>query len=112
MAYRWRPNKTQRKEFAQNMQDPEYAEAYYKRQDARAEKRRAGSKFNYESAGGMYIPTKEQYLFAISNPDLFKGGDEESARNEVIYGFSTNEKVHHDYIHVVNEIIRKQYGKY
>ncbi len=52
MGYKWRPSKPARREFAQNMQNPDFANQYYARKEEKAEKRRASSKFDYASAGG------------------------------------------------------------
>lgn len=109
---RWKPSKAQAREFAQRMQnDPEYAAAYNARKAAREEKRRASSQFNYNSAGGFYVPTRHQYEAAMQ---LLNGGltvaattsDEEDACNQVIYGYTCREKVHHDMIHIVNDLYR------
>ncbi|MDR2291977.1 MAG: hypothetical protein LBE11_00705 [Prevotellaceae bacterium] len=108
MAYskKWRPSASQKREFAQNMQNPEYAAAYYKRKEERAEKRRATSKYDYGSAGGAYVPTEAQYEFCMSHMDMFDSQECEAA-NMVISGYLCQDKVHHDYIHVVNEKIRQ-----
>ena len=109
MAYKWKPSKSAKKEFAIKMQnDTEFANAYNERKFKKAEKRRAGSDFDYNSAGGEYVPTAIQHEYAmmfVSSKDLTK--DQEFACNVVISGFSCNDKVHHDYIHVVNDMIRK-----
>jgi len=107
MSYKWKPSKTQRREFAQKMQNPEYSANYYARKEAKAEKRRSNSRFDYNSAGGQYVPTLVQYNFALSycgtsTPQI------NEAINEVIYGYTCNEKIHHDHIHIVNDLIRKQ----
>lgn len=108
MAYKWKPSKAQRREFAQKMQnDSEFANAYYERKQQRKEKRQASSNFNYETAGGSYIPTEQQYLFCLQNMYLFQTNKEKDAANNVIYGYGCKEKVHHDNIHIVNEKIRK-----
>lgn len=109
MAYKWKPSAAQRKAFADKMKDPEQQAAYHQRKHDKAEKRRAGSNFSYSSAGGNYVPTKIQYEYAMK----FLGDKELSeeqghACTMVVSGFSCNEKVHHDYIHVVNELIRSQ----
>jgi hypothetical protein len=102
MGYKWKPTATQKREFAERMKNPIEQAAYYQRKNDRATKRRSTSIYDYTSAGGYYIPTKEQYDFAMRNPDLFTS-DEENSRNQVIFGYSCSEKVHHDFIHVVNE---------
>ena len=54
----------------------------------------------------MYVATKVQHDFCIENPDIFMTLTEQYARNQVIYSFTCNEKIHHDNIHIVNEKIR------
>ena len=108
MAYKWKPSKTARREFAQKMNnDSEFAKAYEDRKKAKAEKRRSGSSFDYETAGGFFIPTKAQHDFCLSRNDLFVTSEEANAANEVMYGYTCQEKVSHDSIHIVNEKIRK-----
>ena len=109
-GYKWKPNATQRKAFAERMKDPEEQAAYNARILAREDKNRSGSKFDYETAGGKYIPTRVQYDFALFNHDLFKTFDEQVAANQVISGYTNNEKVHHDDIHIVNEMMRSHPG--
>lgn len=106
MAYKWRPSKTQRREFAIRMTDPIEAQAYEARKAQRAENRRSKSKFDYQTAGGLYVPTKAQHDFAFNHIDLFTTNDERASANEVMCAYSCNEKVHHDHIHIVNEKIR------
>jgi len=105
-AYRWRPSASQRREFALRMQDPEQRAAYEKAKEEKAAKRRASSKFDYNSAGGYYIPTEVQYSFAMKHMKLFNTPEEKDAANQVIYGYINKEKIHHDYIHIVNEKMR------
>jgi len=106
MPYKWKPSASQKKAFAQRMQDPLSKAAYEKSKRDREDKRRATSKFDYSSAGGQYVPTKAQYEFAMNNMNLFKTAEEKASANDVIYGYNSNEKVHHDSIHVVNEKMR------
>lgn len=105
---RWSPSKSQRREFAINMQNPEFAQAYEERKEAKAVKRRAGSQFDYNSAGGQYVPTREQHdaahQFVLDGIQLTS--EQEAACNVVMSGYSMNEKVHHDFIHIVNELRR------
>lgn len=107
MSYKWRPSKTQRREFAIRMQDQVEKEAYNQRQKEKADKRRSGSRFDYKSAGGNYIPTKAQHDFCFSHSDMFETIDEQAARNDILFGYSNREKCHHDQIHIVNEKIRR-----
>lgn len=102
-AYKWRPSASQRKAFAQKMQDPDEQIAYQKRKDEKADKRRSTSKYDYNTAGGQYVPTQAQYDFVMRNMDSFNTSEEIDAANMVMFGYTSNEKVNHDYIHVVNE---------
>ena len=105
MSYKWKPSASQKREFAAKMQDPEEKAAYYQRKEDKAVKRRLGSNFDYNSAGGKYVPTKAQYDFTMSfNKDLTP--EQREAFNMVQYGYNCQEKVHHDFIHIVNEILR------
>ena len=103
---KWKPSKTAKRAFALKMQDPVEATAYQARKEARATKRRQTSKFDYESAGGSYIPTKAQFDYCIANISESMPIDTQTAFNEVMFGYSNCEKVHHDYIHIVNEHTR------
>lgn len=105
--YKWKPSKTQRKEFATNMQNPEFASEHTARKQARCDKRRSTSAFDYATAGGYYIPAKIAYDFCIANYANSLTLQNQIAFNAVIHGFINNEKVHHDSIHIVNELIKK-----
>ena len=102
----WRPSKAKRREFAIKMQDPEFSRLYYERKEKRTERRRNSSRFDYESAGGNYLPTKQQYDFCETNKQLFVSMEAKEACDMVIYGYNEGERIHHDYIHIVNELIR------
>lgn len=107
MSYKWKPSKTQRREFAIKMQDIEEREAYEQRKQDRAAKKRAGSKHNYQTAGGNYVPTKQQFDFCLTEiRNLNLNKDQEMAANQVLFGYNNNEKIHHDYIHIINELRR------
>lgn len=106
MAYHWKPSANQRKEFAQNMQNEDFAKVYYKKQEEKIIKRRSTSMFDYNKAGGNYTPTKSQHDFCLRYSELFESSEEQTAMNIVMTGYACNEKVHHDYIHIVNEKIR------
>ena len=103
---KWKASKAKRRAFALKMQDPVEAAAYKARKDARATKRRQTSKFDYASAGGSYVPTKAQFDYCMANSSDIMDIDTQTAFNEVMFGYSNSEKVHHDYIHIVNEHIR------
>lgn len=107
MTYKWKPSATQKRAFAERMKDPVEQEAYQERKTVKADKRRAGSKFDYSSAGGSYVPTQLQYEEAFK----FLGKEnltpeQKNACNQVMYGYSCQEKIHHDNIHIVNELTR------
>lgn len=102
----WKPSRSQAREFANNMKDPEFADAYYGRKKEKEDKRRSTSKFDYNTAGGNYVPTQAQYEFVMNNPSLFTTDEEKDAANMVMYGYTNKEKIQHDFIHIVNEKIR------
>lgn len=108
MSYRWKPNATQRREFAARMQDANEREYYERSKREKEEKRRETSSFNYENAGGTYVPTQAQYDYALHNRSMNTSAEHDDACNQVCFGFSCNEKIHHDYIHIVNELIRRK----
>lgn len=106
MSYKWRPSKSQRREFAQKMQDPTERAAYEARKEARAENRRAKSNYNYNTAGGSYKPTAIQYETAIKYAAMDLTDKQRQACEQVIYGHTCDETIHHDHIHVINEMMR------
>lgn len=103
MGYKWRPSKSQRKEFAIRMQNPDEKAAYEQRKEERAQRRRSTSSFDYNTAGGNYVPTQSQYDFVMNHMYLFNTSEEQDAVNQIIYGYTCKEKVFHDYIHIINE---------
>ncbi|MBN1969610.1 MAG: hypothetical protein JW870_09605 [Candidatus Delongbacteria bacterium] len=107
MAYKWKPNATQRREFKERMQDPILRAEHEQNKANGAAKKRSSSKFDYESASGYYLPTKIQ--FDASNRMLFSDVSEEqkTAANNIISAHVCGFKTHHDNIHIVNEWIRK-----
>ena len=106
IMYRWKPSKSQKRQFAEKMQDPEFAKAYYRRKEERADKQRATSNYDYSSAGGYYVPTSEQNKVAFIVLSREHDTILVEAANMVTFGYSTNTKIHHDYIHVINEYRR------
>lgn len=110
MAYKWKPSKTQARAFAEKMNnDSAFAADYEKRKTERADKRRATSQFDYEKAGGNYVPTKFQHDIAFEIlSDAKCSTSEIDAANMVIFGYTTSKTVQHDYIHVVNEYSRNK----
>ena len=93
--YKWKPNASQRREFAEKMQDPEEKAAY--------EQRKRDKKLYDNWKDKDFIPTKEQHDFCFNNMILFTTIEEQSAANIVMSGFACQEKVNHCYIHIVNE---------
>jgi len=109
MRYKWKPTKAQKCEFAERMAtDTAYREAYHQRKEQRAEIRRSTSKFDYQTAGGEYIPTESQNKAAFELLNLNPTPEQKEACNMVLYGYSCKEKVHHDFIHPINEYIRSK----
>ncbi len=104
MGYKWKPSASQRRAFAAKMQDPFEKAQYEANKEAKAAKRRESSQFDYNSAGGNYIPTQAQYHAAIEA--IGTGIDNDC--NMVIYGYTCQENVHHDHIHVINEFLRSK----
>lgn len=103
----WKPNKTQRAEFARKMADPDFKAAYEARKQAKADKRRAGSKFDYATAGGEYMPTKHQYNIALKAQMMLQLTEaQNNACNMLTLGYHNSYKIHHDFIHIVNELAR------
>jgi hypothetical protein len=98
MLYKWKPNASQRKEFAEKMKDPEEKAAYEKR---KAEKRLYD---NWKDKD--FVPTKEQYDFCMSHSRLFTTNEQQDALNMVISTYALNEKTNHCYIHIINELRR------
>ena len=101
MAYRWKPNASQRREFAERMKNPEEQTAYLER------KKIKNSYVGFKDK--FFVPTKMQYDFAMSI--LSNGLSEMShvtanACNFIISAWVCQDKVHHDYIHVINSIQR------
>lgn len=107
MSYKWKPSASQRKAFAEKMKNPAEQAAYEERKNQKAEKRRAGSQFDYATAGGQYIPTQSQYDYACSMHSKLTG-EIKQAFDLLISAYTCNQKVHHDIIHQVNEHLRNQ----
>ena len=106
--YKWKPSAAQRRAFAEKMKDPAEQAAYEAKQQARAEKRRETSQHDYTTAGGRYVPTDQQYRYAMANMAEFDETTKQSA-NLVISAFVCNQVVHHDHIHAINEHMRSNY---
>lgn len=103
MRYNWKPSKTQNREFALCMANATaYSKADHQRKEQRAETRRSASKFDYQTAGGEYIPTESQNKAAFELLNLNPTSVQKEDCNMVLYGYSCKEKVHHDSIHLIN----------
>lgn len=70
------------------------------------ETRRASSAFDYPTAGGKYVPTREQNSFCITSAEAFKTQEEKQAARNIIQAFASKQRISHDFIHIVNEVIR------
>lgn len=99
MAYKWRPNATQRKEFAEKMKDPDEKNAYEERKRL---------KHSFEGFKNKeFVPTQEQHDYCMDHRgDNELTAEQRSAMDTVMYGYSCSEKVHHDSIHIVNMLRR------
>lgn len=104
---KWKPSSSQRRAFAERMKNADELSAYLVRKREREERRRATSRFDYESAGGEYVPSQTQYNFCITHYESFLSREEREAANLLIFAYDFNEKIHHDFIHIVNEIMRR-----
>lgn len=106
MAFRhkWKPSASQRKAFAEKMNsDPEYASEYLNRKHAKNTYSDDPRSFKHRS----FIPTEFQNSQArlfIETKELTT--EQRDGCNQVIYGYGCQEKIHHDYIHIVNELTR------
>jgi hypothetical protein len=81
----------------------EREEAAYQRKMAQMDKLRAKSKFNYATAGGSFIPTREQYEAAIA---MERAGIDVMQATALQGAYLAQSKVSHDIIHVINEYRR------
>ena len=102
MGYKWKPNASQRREFAERMKDPDEREAYETR------KREKAMYDNWKDKD--FVPTREQYIFCMEHFELFETCEEKNAHNLVISAYACNEKVNHAFIHIVNEKRRAGLG--
>ena len=102
MKYKWKPNASQRREFAERMKDPDEQAAYEQR------KREKTMYENWKDKD--FVPTKEQHDFCLNHIELFITSEEQTASDMVMYGYSCNEKVNHSFIHIVNEKRRTYTG--
>ena len=105
MSYRWKPNATQRKAFAQKMLDPVEQQAYTDRKEKRDRRSREYRQLAQERHGETFIPTIRQYHFCFDSPDLFNTAEEQEAMCEVLYGYTCKEEIAQCHLDIVNEMM-------
>lgn len=67
MAYKWKPTKAQRREFAERMAtDTAYSEAYHQRKEQRAEKKRSTSSLITKLQGANTYPQEAKIKQRLS----------------------------------------------
>ena len=105
---KWKPSAAAKREFAAKMQDPEYVAQRLAKKEAKQIERIEKSRFNYSTAGGKYVPTKDQHDFALTNIERAErlGPAYAESFRMVMHGFTTQTPVDHDHIHRVNTIKR------
>ena len=102
--YKWKPNATQRQEFAERMKDDNERESYLERKRL---------KHSYEGfKDKSFIPTEAQYNEATRLLHSTKlNTTEENHCNMVISGYTLSEPIHHEHIHFINSSLRGELGK-
>lgn len=105
MGYRYKPSASQRKEFAERMKDPEEQKVYEDRKRAKSTYSDNPLSFKHKS----FVPTQMQndHSWKMLSIEGLKEEQYEAAR-QVLSAFSCQDKVHHDYIHIVNAHQREQ----
>jgi len=68
------------------------------------------SRFSYKTAGGYFIPKYHQYIYSMNHLNASRCTEQIEAMEKVIDGYILQAPIHHDYIHVVNQMIRR--GRY
>lgn len=106
MGYKWKPSASQRRAFAERMQDPNEQAAYNQRKQDKKDK--FYQSLETKNTGCSFTPTKEQHDFAMFNRPNDITPEQMDACIQVISAFSCNEKVDHYYIHIVNDMRRKE----
>jgi|GEM_PF-6456590 len=107
MAYRWKPNASQRRAFSEKMQDPQEKEACENRKASK----RGFENFDKED----FVPSKDQRDYAVKNIHKFdlKNQTEESKINyeafdQVMQAYDFGHKVPHKLIHIVQTFRRDE----
>jgi len=103
--FKWKPNASQRRAFAERMQDSDEQSAYYSRQLAK--KNKFYDSFYHPGSGVECIASKSAHDFCIFDRRGIDTPELEDAANQVVFSFSCNEKIDHYYIHIINSIIRQ-----
>lgn len=106
MAYRWRPSASQRRAFAERMQDPQEQKAYDERKQEKKET--FVKSFGQTGTGSSYVPTQAQHDYAVFDRSMNETSEHDNACNMVAHAFACNQRCDHHYIHVVNELRRKK----
>jgi hypothetical protein len=99
MSYKWKPNASQRAAFCEKMKNEDEKLAYLKRKESK--------KLYANWKDKDFVPTKFQYEYALklkSNENISETVN--NACNQIMYGFSCNEKINHFFIHIINSIER------
>lgn len=105
MSYKWRPSASQRRAFAEKMNnDEDFASSYNERKKAKKEK--FYESIDKRGTGSAFVPTKAQHDYCIFNRSKNTTPEHDEACNMVASKFACNEKCDHYYIHIVNELIR------
>lgn len=98
------PSTRKREGFANKMKDPEFIKHYFEKTEKTEIKRRAESEFGPGTVEEYYVPLKIQYDAAI---ELLSSKicslEQMAACNQIMFGYTNNEKIHRSYIHKVNE---------
>jgi len=71
----------------------------------KVKKRNPRAVLNGLPADDYSLPTQEQHDFCLSNYDSFRDSVVLNAANIVMIGYMCQEKVHHNFIRVVNALI-------
>lgn len=105
MKYRWKPSASQKRAFAERMKDLEEQRMYEEKKRAKNTYSGDPRSFKHKS----FVPTENQYKVSwkMLNDDRCTK-EQENSCNMIIYGYICQEKVHHDHIHIVNELTRNK----
>lgn len=99
---RWQPNASQRREFAERMKDEDEKAAYEARKRAKNTYSDNPLSFKHKD----FVPTEFQYQQAQKFLNEQLTPTQKYACNRVCDGFVCQDKVSHDYIHIINSLQR------